>query len=225
MNGRAPRLLLDGAEELGARASAPIGPLCAVDAPGWHVPGRREGAEMIQPNHVHVGQQRAQAVDAPAISAPTKRVPVVDGVAPELPFRAEVVGRHPGDDRRLRGRCRARTARGWPRRRSSRARRRTADRRSSARPCHGRAAARRSAWRSSRNWAKRTSSIRSASSRRAVLTAGRLAPDQLGRPVEVAWRRRTSPSARGTGRSRPARARGPGRTVHRLAGGPDGPRR
>ena len=105
-----------------------------------HVPGRRERAEMIQPDHVHVGQQRAQAVDAPAISALAKRVPVVDGVAPELPVRAEVVGRHARRRPSAGGRCRARTARGWPRRRSSRARRRTADRRSAARPCHARAA-------------------------------------------------------------------------------------
>ncbi|RPI97423.1 MAG: CoA activase, partial [Chloroflexi bacterium] len=39
---------------------------------------RREGAEMIQPNHVHVVKQRAKAIDAPAISALAKSLPVVD---------------------------------------------------------------------------------------------------------------------------------------------------
>ena len=92
--------LLDGLEELGARASDPLARLRRRGS-RRHVPGRREGAEMIQPDHVHLGQQRAKAVDAPAISALAKRVPVVDGVAPELPVRAEVVGRHSGDDRRV----------------------------------------------------------------------------------------------------------------------------
>ena len=53
---------------------------------------------MIQADHVHVIQQRAKAVDPPAIPRSLERRPVVHGVAPELPLRAEIVGRHPGDD-------------------------------------------------------------------------------------------------------------------------------
>ena len=68
MKGSVPRLLLDGLEELGAWASDPLARLCRRGS-GRHVPGRRERAEMIQPDHVHLGQQRAKAVDAPAIPA------------------------------------------------------------------------------------------------------------------------------------------------------------
>ena len=66
--GQGAEALLDGLEELGARASDPLARLGRRGS-RRHVPGRRERAEMIQPDHVHLGQQRAKAVDAPAISA------------------------------------------------------------------------------------------------------------------------------------------------------------
>ena len=140
MKRQGAQALLDGREELGAWASDPLAALCRRGS-RCHVPGRRKGAEMIQSNHVDVGQERAKAVDVPAISALPKRVPVVDGVAPQLPFRAEVVGRHARRRPSAGGRCQARRTRGGPRRHSSRATRKTADHRSSARPCHARAAA------------------------------------------------------------------------------------
>ena len=44
-----------------------------------------------------MSQQRAQAVDAPAVAGTTKRVPVIDRVTPELPWAAEIVRRDTGD--------------------------------------------------------------------------------------------------------------------------------
>ena len=64
------------------------------------MPGGREAAEVIQSNRVHVGQQGAQSVDAPAIACPAQRLPVIDGVAPELSLGAEVVRRHAGHEAR-----------------------------------------------------------------------------------------------------------------------------
>src|SRR6266478_1837968 len=88
---------LHRAEELGARTWHPLAGLrrrCS----GRYVPGGCESAEMVQADRVHVSQQGAQAVDGPAVTGTTKRVPVIDGVAPELSLGAEVVRRHTGND-------------------------------------------------------------------------------------------------------------------------------
>src|SRR5712692_1316483 len=85
------------AEEFGARSRHPSAGLrrrCS----GRYVPGGCESAEMVQADRVHVSQQGAQAVDGPAVTGTTKRVPVIDGVAPELSPGAEVVRRHTGND-------------------------------------------------------------------------------------------------------------------------------
>src|SRR4030095_11337888 len=55
---------------------------------------------MIQANHVNVSQQRAQTRDAPTIAVLPKSVPVIDGVAPKLSLRAEVIGRNTGYETR-----------------------------------------------------------------------------------------------------------------------------
>jgi hypothetical protein len=60
----------------------------------------REAAEMIQTNYVDVAQQRAQTIYPPAIAGLAKSIPVVNGIAPELPRRAEIVRRHAGDEAR-----------------------------------------------------------------------------------------------------------------------------
>ena len=76
-------LLLDRAEEIGARAREPIGPI----APSMPRPARARRPrtpKVIQANHVHVGEQGAHAIDAPAIAGAAQRVPVIDRVAPEL---------------------------------------------------------------------------------------------------------------------------------------------
>ena len=87
------------AEEVGARARHPLAGL-RRRRPGRYVPRRRESSEVIQTDRVDVSQQGAQAVDAPAVAARGKRVPVIDRIAPALSLRAEVVRRHTGDDAR-----------------------------------------------------------------------------------------------------------------------------
>src|SRR4029077_8424237 len=83
-------------EELRARTGHPVtnaGCCCLCR----YVPGGSEGPEMIQSDNVDVTEQRTQAFQRPFVAAATERVPVIDGVAPELPFGAEVVGRHSRD--------------------------------------------------------------------------------------------------------------------------------
>src|SRR5439155_8617646 len=55
---------------------------------------------MIEADRVDVSEQGAQAVDAPAVAAGGKRVPVIDRIAPALSSRAEIVGRDTGDGAR-----------------------------------------------------------------------------------------------------------------------------
>ena len=53
---------------------------------------------MIEAYDVHVSEQSAQPVNAPAIARPPEAFPIVNRIAPELPLRAEVIGRHAGDE-------------------------------------------------------------------------------------------------------------------------------
>src|SRR2546422_7785466 len=55
-------------------------------------------SKMIETDHIHVGEQRTESIDAPAIAGLSQRLPVVDGVAPELSLGAEVIGGHAGDE-------------------------------------------------------------------------------------------------------------------------------
>src|SRR5215469_2831047 len=87
------------AEEVGARTRHPSAGL-GRRRPGRYVPGGRECTEMIQANHVYVSQQGAHAVDPPTIAGPTKGVPVIDRITPELPLGAESVWWHTCDDKR-----------------------------------------------------------------------------------------------------------------------------
>src|SRR5215813_13691617 len=61
------------------------------------MPRGRERTKMIQTDHIHVGKQRTYAIDAPTIASLSQGLPVVDGVTPELPLGAEVIGGHPGN--------------------------------------------------------------------------------------------------------------------------------
>src|SRR5262249_6739006 len=90
-------LPLHRAEELSARTWHPLAGLRSRGS-GGYVPGGGECAEMIQADRGHVSPQGAQAVDGPGGTRNTKRVPVIDGVAPELSLGAEVVRRHTGDE-------------------------------------------------------------------------------------------------------------------------------
>ena len=53
---------------------------------------------MIQANHIDVSQQSTQPIDAPPITSRTHGIPVVNGIAPQLTLRAEIIGRNSGDE-------------------------------------------------------------------------------------------------------------------------------
>src|SRR5580704_1089397 len=65
---------------------------------GWNVPGSREAAEVIQANHIDVSQHSTQPIDAPPITTRMHGVPVVNGIAPQLTLRAEIIGRNSGNE-------------------------------------------------------------------------------------------------------------------------------
>src|ERR1039457_322855 len=87
------QLGFDPAEEPGPRTRLPR-PRLGRGNPGRYVPGRRKPAEVVETNQVHMRQKRAKALDAPAVPVLAERIPVVNGIAPQLPLRAEVFGRH-----------------------------------------------------------------------------------------------------------------------------------
>src|ERR1700733_7361208 len=65
------------------------------------MPRRDQAAEMIQANYIDVGQQRAQTANPPAIAGPAMGIPVVNRIAPKLSRRAEIIGRHTGNEARM----------------------------------------------------------------------------------------------------------------------------
>src|SRR3984885_15853739 len=67
---------------------------------GWNVPRRREPAEVIQANQIDMSQQSTQSIDAPPITSRAQGIPVVNGIAPQLTLRAEIIGRNSGDEAR-----------------------------------------------------------------------------------------------------------------------------
>src|SRR5271156_2498637 len=90
---------MNGTKELSTWTGSPISRLRGGRASG-HMPGRRKGAEMIQPNHIDMTQQRTQTTNPPTVANLTKSIPVVNGIAPELSGRAEVVRGHARDEAR-----------------------------------------------------------------------------------------------------------------------------
>ena len=184
MNGSAPNSPLDRVEEIGARTRHPLA-ASAVGAPAGTCQAAAKAAEMIEANHVHVSQQSAQPVDAPAIAGPAKRLPVVNRIAPELSLRAEIIGRHSGDEARPVLLVQQKQFRVGPHvaRIGRNEKWQVADQ---AHALWLRAYCfRRSAWRNNRNCAKRTRSIWSASSCRALRQGRRVALDQLRRPLQI----------------------------------------
>ena len=63
---------------------------------GWNMPCGAKRPEVVEPNQVHVGQQRFQPINAPAITRAVKSFPIIHRVAPELSFGTEIVWRHAG---------------------------------------------------------------------------------------------------------------------------------
>ena len=96
MNGRLAQRRFRGREEIGARTGNPAsGP--GRRRSGGYVPGRGESAEVIQAYHVDMREQGAQPIDPPAIARVPQSLPVINGIAPELARRAEIVGGHARD--------------------------------------------------------------------------------------------------------------------------------
>src|SRR5262249_54056263 len=80
--------LLHYPEEIRARTRHPLADLRRERA-GRDMPGCRECSEVIEADRLDVGQQGAQSVEAPAVTARAQRLPVIDRIAPALSARAE----------------------------------------------------------------------------------------------------------------------------------------
>src|SRR5215471_4039423 len=89
--------MADRFEKAGARPWHPLSGLSRECTRGY-VPCGRETAEVIKANRIHVSEQGTQAVDRPAITGCANRIPVVNGIAPQLSLGAEIVGRHTGNE-------------------------------------------------------------------------------------------------------------------------------
>jgi hypothetical protein len=92
---QAAQLSPDGLEEISAGPRDPMPGFSGLSL-GRNMPCRAKGAEVIKPNEVHMGQQRFQAVNAPAITGLAKGFPIIHRVAPKLAFGAEIIRRHAG---------------------------------------------------------------------------------------------------------------------------------
>src|SRR5262249_14804847 len=66
-----------------------------------HFPGSLEAAEMIDAHQIDLLEQPAESRDPPRMPGVGHRLPVVEGVAPQLTGRAEVVGWYASHDPRL----------------------------------------------------------------------------------------------------------------------------
>src|SRR5271170_3409305 len=91
------QLGLHGLKKAGSRTRHPLPGLSRWRS-GCNVPRGREPAEVIQANHIDMSQHRTQPIDAPPITSRTHGIPVVNGIAPQLTLRAEVIGRNSGDE-------------------------------------------------------------------------------------------------------------------------------
>ena len=64
---------------------------------GGNLPEGHESPEVVDPHHVEPGKGGPEPVRPPLVELRAMRLPVVQRIAPSLPGRREVVGRHPGD--------------------------------------------------------------------------------------------------------------------------------
>src|ERR1700733_3661087 len=90
------QLCLHCLKKAGAGTRHPL-PSLSCRCVGWNVPGSGEPAEMIHADHIYMIQQGTQPIDTPTITSRPQGVPVVNGIAPQLTLRAEIVGGNPGD--------------------------------------------------------------------------------------------------------------------------------
>src|SRR6185369_9480199 len=87
------QLCLDGFEESSAGPGDPMSGFSGLSRCG-NVPGGAKCTEVVEPNQVHVGQQRLEAMNAPAITGAVKGFPIIYWVSPELSFGTEIIRRH-----------------------------------------------------------------------------------------------------------------------------------
>ncbi len=87
-------------QEVGPRALDPAPALCS-GFPRRHRPAGLEAAEVVEAHQVHQGEGRVRALQPPAVTGGRQALPVVEGVAPQLPGGAEVVRGHAGHHLRL----------------------------------------------------------------------------------------------------------------------------
>src|SRR6516162_1234421 len=87
----------DSVEEADARTWHPFPGLCR-GCLGRNVPRCCETTEVIQTDYIDMRQQSLQPLHTPPITSGTKGIPVVNRIAPQLPLRAEIVRRNPGDE-------------------------------------------------------------------------------------------------------------------------------
>ena len=64
---------------------------------GGNLPARFKAAEVVDPDKVVEHERRPEPVDPPAVTAARHFLPVIEGIAPQLPGAAEIIGRHPGN--------------------------------------------------------------------------------------------------------------------------------
>src|SRR5215467_1494198 len=86
-------------KKMGARPWYPLSGLgrwCAC----WNMPCGREAAEVIQANRIHVSEQGSHSVNRPTVTRCPQGVPVVDGIAPQLALRTEIVRGNTGNESR-----------------------------------------------------------------------------------------------------------------------------
>src|SRR5580692_1854690 len=84
-------------KKIGSRTRYPLPGLSRWRS-GGNMPCSHKPAEVIQANHIDVSQQSTQPIDAPPITSRTQGIPVVNGIAPQLTLRAEIIGRNSGDE-------------------------------------------------------------------------------------------------------------------------------
>src|SRR5262249_29663281 len=93
MNGRPPKSLFTVLKK-SAPGPGTHCPDCAVAAPAGTCHAAANPRKWSRRITSTMGEQSMHAIDAPAIASLSQRLPVVDGVAPELSVGAEVIGRY-----------------------------------------------------------------------------------------------------------------------------------
>src|SRR5690348_14030732 len=83
-----------------ARPRAPV-PFDRGPATRRNLPVGFEATEVVQTDDIHQLQHLPHPLDPPRVARRRQYIPTIDGVAPALAGRAEIVRRNAGDHRRL----------------------------------------------------------------------------------------------------------------------------